>query len=466
MFTGKKAVVSGAILGALALTMCAVETQADFYLIRRIDLTPHFGPLGNNPITMTTDGTYAYVGGYRATADVGTIGILKINLSDPDDFTALEPGGTQLVGQFRYYGGLVYRDGILYALTDRPDGTLNNTNVRAIDVSTGALVPGFWGDFEDGAGIVYQPAILTQGPALGGLALDPGFGPTHDGTGISIMAYNSGRRGLIDFVEGKTIYDFAAAMIVADVTGSCTVADATSWRDHVYTPGGTVLTRRSNQVQRSVRTGANAIGGYTHLTDALNLDGTPRIDCGDGRPLQLRSSASIIGQNLESIPATSAGAEGSDLIIFNDRYNNTARSFADVVKIIDTNGVNLTATVQLLKADGSTLDTSTLPDGIGLYDFYYDAANDQLLLLDFTVRDLYVFSASAPTCNTPAQDADGDGDVDLADNEAFVDCLNGPNEFFWPFAFNQAACPCLDDDGDGDVDLKDFAAFQAAFDAI
>ncbi|HRX84422.1 MAG TPA: hypothetical protein P5572_05320, partial [Phycisphaerae bacterium] len=163
------------------------------------------------------------------------------------------------------------------------------------------------------------------------------------------------------------------------------------------------------------------------------------------------------------IPATSAGAEGQELIIFNDRYDGSTRSINDVVRVIDTNGVDLTATVQLLKADGSALDTTITPDGIGLYDFEYDPINDWLLVLDFTNRDLYVFSGAAPSCGVPVQDADNDGDVDLTDHARLVDCLRGPGTAWSPLAFDQAACVCLDADDDGDVDLRDWAQLQAAF---
>jgi hypothetical protein len=55
-------------------------------------------------------------------------------------------------------------------------------------------------------------------------------------------------------------------------------------------------------------------------------------------------------------------------------------------------------------------------------------------------------------------DADGDGDVDLADFAAFADYLLGPSAepplAGWQF---------FDVDTDGDVDLRDLAAWQNAF---
>ena len=54
-------------------------------------------------------------------------------------------------------------------------------------------------------------------------------------------------------------------------------------------------------------------------------------------------------------------------------------------------------------------------------------------------------------------DADGDGDVDVADYLQLVECFSGTAT---PIASD---CDVFDFDGDADVDLSDFVAFQAAF---
>ncbi|MGB9623428.1 MAG: hypothetical protein ACPMAQ_01065 [Phycisphaerae bacterium] len=69
-------------------------------------------------------------------------------------------------------------------------------------------------------------------------------------------------------------------------------------------------------------------------------------------------------------------------------------------------------------------------------------------------------------CFTPAQDTDGDGDVDLGDFSVFQNCFNGPNRpYKLPAGFNKD-CYCLDA-GDNpvvnDVDLSDFNTFQNCF---
>ncbi|MGB9623467.1 MAG: hypothetical protein ACPMAQ_01260 [Phycisphaerae bacterium] len=64
---------------------------------------------------------------------------------------------------------------------------------------------------------------------------------------------------------------------------------------------------------------------------------------------------------------------------------------------------------------------------------------------------------SFETSPTPADDFDGDGDVDLDDFSYFQGCFNGPNR---PIA---SGCDRMDFDADHDVDLADFGIFQGCF---
>jgi hypothetical protein len=89
----------------------------------------------------------------------------------------------------------------------------------------------------------------------------------------------------------------------------------------------------------------------------------------------------------------------------------------------------------------------------------YSPGNEQSTFIDSA--DL----TWVPNCHAPPQDADGDGDVDLADFSVFQACFNGPNRP-WPSLPNEAQCKCLDTEpagGDGDIDLADFGVFQGCF---
>jgi len=80
---------------------------------------------------------------------------------------------------------------------------------------------------------------------------------------------------------------------------------------------------------------------------------------------------------------------------------------------------------------------------------------------NFWYDDVRVLAARP--CNATLQDADGDGDVDLADFGVFQGCFNGPNRPWNTQSANAARCECFDREYDGDVDLSDFAAFQSCF---
>lgn len=70
----------------------------------------------------------------------------------------------------------------------------------------------------------------------------------------------------------------------------------------------------------------------------------------------------------------------------------------------------------------------------------------------------------ADECQLPG-DFDNDGDVDLADHAAFLECLDGPQVSPAPTEpLTPAQClVAFDQDADGDVDLADFAALALSF---
>jgi hypothetical protein len=405
----------------LAIVLAA-GAHADMYLVNRIDLNRWFGPLGTNPMCVTSDGTWAYIGGYNNTATTREIGVLKIRLdvTVPTDPNAPLPdpnaalvltGGAQTVDNWHYYGGIVYHNGVVYALCDRPQGTNDTSNLRALDATTGALVPSF-----GLGGILYQPGSdLGAGSSnyyIGGLAFDPGVGGVD--SGLSLLVSGSGRRMLLDPATGATLYGPNSnieprGMVIVDVVSTCTKPSLTNYRKHVYAPNGDIFFRHANQLAAARRSGGNACDAWPHMTDAYNLDGTNFVDCGDGKPVQMGVGTSQDGQFLGLIPATSPYSGGQDLIIFNDRPTNTPPTgqtwpFVTRIKVVqaglpaDPNGAGAlpSPAFNLLKADGTPLTAAEAPDGIGLYDFCY-TSNDLLLVLDFGARKLLVFGAPTAT---------------------------------------------------------------------
>jgi hypothetical protein len=101
------------------------------------------------------------------------------------------------------------------------------------------------------------------------------------------------------------------------------------------------------------------------------------------------------------------------------------------------------------------------------FDFNWETVADPVKSgATWSIDDLKITYTPVATssCNTPPQDADDDGDVDLTDFGAFQACFNGPNRAYSGPPENQARCACMDlDPDDGDVDLTDFGAFQTCF---
>jgi len=113
--------------------------------------------------------------------------------------------------------------------------------------------------------------------------------------------------------------------------------------------------------------------------------------------------------------------------------------------------VNVTSSSEL------TVDFDLSGAATGAYDVVVSTCATATAPEAFTVE-------AAPSCNTPPQDVDGDGDVDLTDFATFQLCFNGPNRPYPPPPVDQQKCACLDaDPDDGDVDLADFAVFQSCF---
>jgi hypothetical protein len=287
---------------------------------------------------------------------------------------------------------------------------------------------------------------------------------------------NSGRRTLLDPATGATLYGISIepppkGMIVADIFNGCTVAGLTNWRKHVWAANGDVFMRHANQVAGARRSGGNACDKWVHLTDAYNSDGTNFIDCGDGKPVQMVQFAEADGQFLGLIPATSTHTGGQDLVIFNDRPGNppsgTLWTFASRIKVVragipaDPNsaGALPDPAFQLLYSDGTPLTTAEVPDGIGLYDFFYVPSTDQLLILDFSARKLLVFgNMSTPTGACCALNGSCSTTTEAA-------CLAAGGKY----RGNGTSCstinicpPCVGDmNCDGVVDFKDINPFVA-----
>ncbi len=351
------AVLSVTVLAAaLALTGAA---GADFYLNNTIDLSPAFGQgsaLGTNALSVAFDGTNAYLGGYLQSNTAGTIGVAKVSgilLGETPVFSPLA-GSVISASALEGYNSLALGAGALFAGKDGANG--GGTKIVKVDPATGNPDGAF-----GASGILDNPGGRTR--MHGGMSFDPGF--AGEGSGVSHLEFNQGRRQLVDAATGAEIYGISGD----PSPGFIVFLESSSYRGHTFDPAtGDIYIRRQNDVQRSIRTGANSVTGTATIVDLVN-------------------AATIVGQNVGFI-AAGTGAGASNLIIFNSRTATEApQPFTDSVMLRNSDGT--AAAAQLLDAFGAPL---AIADGNGLYAFAYSGISDTLLIADYYNNALYVFT--------------------------------------------------------------------------
>lgn len=351
------AVLSGTVLAAALLL--SGTAGADFYLNNAIDLSAAFGPgsaLGTNALSVAFDGTDAYVGGYLESTAPGTIGVAKVSgilLGETPTFTSLA-GSVVSANALEGYNSLALGAGGLFAGKDGANG--GGTKIVKVDPASGNADAAF-----GASGILDNPGTRTR--MHGGMSFDPGFGG--QGTGVSHLEFNQGRRQLVDAATGAEIYGISGD----PAPGFIVFLESSSYRGHTFDPAtGDIYIRRQNDVQRSTRTGANSVTGTATIVDQTN-------------------AGTIVGQNVGFI-AAGTGAGASNLIIFNNRTATEApQPFADSVMLRNSDGTS--TAVQLLDAFGAPL---AMADGNGLYAFAYSGVSDTLLIADYYSNALYVFT--------------------------------------------------------------------------
>lgn len=349
-----------------ALVTLPMGASADFYLHRSINLSEAFGSgqaAGTSAYSLAYDGTSAYIGGYNASSDPGTVGIVKVDGLPLGQAlaTTLLPGSVISANGLEGYNSVVVGDaGGAAALFGGKDGAnAGGTLIVSLDPATGVLNAGF-----GTAGVLNNPGGRTR--IHGGIAFDPGFGGA--GAGVSHMEFGQGRRQLVDAATGAEVYG-----ITGDAApGFVVFLESSSYRDHIFDPAtGDMYLRRQNDVQRSIRSGENSVSSSITVADLTNAN-------------------AIVGQNVGFI-AAGAGAGAKDIVIFNDRQATTpGQAFFDQVFMVGTDGTAVDT--QLLGPNGELL--TLIEDGNGLYDFAFSSATGTLLISDFYNNQLYVFESS------------------------------------------------------------------------
>ncbi len=291
--------------------------------------------IGSNPSAIAWNGTDLYAAGFNQSGGTENVAIVQVSnaLTAPTFGTAF---GVQSAPNLRGYSGLDIDAASVAAAYD--NGGNDPNGIAAYDLAGTQL----WG---------------KTGRGGSGVGFDPGFpgGSAALGQGVGWATFGSGRRRLQNGTTGADIWDGTNGMVIFTAAG-------TFFRDMDYDDAtGDIWLREGNNVIHGVRSGDNSLSSLSIPFDPADED-------------------FIAVQNLAYV-----GLPSQEAIFFNDRASTAGgQAFADVVKAIDASGAELTV-------DWCGF---TAPDGVGAYDFSYDAASSTLAICDFTSRDVYVFAVS------------------------------------------------------------------------
>jgi hypothetical protein len=351
---------------------------------------PEVNPLyiGNNPLAIAWNGSKLYLSG------MDNSGLLEAGLIE-----VLNPTQTGIVptltaadfsprfGQLftdtasRGYIGLELKGNRLAAAFDA--GSARPESIQLFDTTNNTKV---WD---------LSAAGITNLRGGAGVNFDPGFNGAPGGQGVSFSAFSSGRRGLLNESNGSVVYGLAAP----DTLGMQWLTDppvpgGNIARDMAFDPvTGDIYVRRSNDIDKAVRSGDNATSTRTTIVNDPTSGSAP-----DNK----------LGQKIEFLGDTSEG----DLLIYNDSNTSAlTQTFSNVVKVVDTNGAAKTATFNLIGG----LTGADIANGAGIYDFDYDPSTNTLAIADFTNRNVHIFTVGSPVTAFNPGDFSGDGRVDGAD---------------------------------------------------
>jgi hypothetical protein len=396
--------VLGGVACVLGLGMAAsVHAQATIglYEISRFDLSLTANPtggafIGGNPIGVGYNGSKLYVAGLNSGTTTANVSIVEITNPSATGLnitpTYSSPfGAISTIGSAsRGYTGLSMKGSQLAAAYD--SGSNTPTAFQMFDASTNSFV---WSLANSGT----TTGNIGTSRGYGGPDFDPGYlGVSGSGSGLGWVTQGQGRRFLNDAATGAAIYTTTANVPVGAAQGMIinTVPTSTTWRDIAFDPAtGDMYTRVNNDVSRANRTGSNT---------NVSLTGT----AGQSTLIVNLTDANSVGSNLGYMNAVSSGTVGSfsnpysgDALIFNDRSLGGTQSWTNAIQIATTTGTTITPTWTFL--------TGTAPTGGTIYDFEWDSASQTLAVVDYTNRNVSIFSTAVPEPSTAAALAFGCG---------------------------------------------------------
>lgn len=389
------------VAAGLFATRAHAQATIGLYELARFDLSltsngSNAQFIGSNPIAVGWNGSKLYVAGNNGGASTVNTSIIEItnaatvmsNLAANGGFvtpTYSSPFGTFSTTTQNGYRGLSMKGNLLAAAWD--PGSNNVNGIQMFDASTNTRT---WNLTATGTNA--SNVGTTRGMA--GPDFDPGYlGNSGSGSGLGWFTQGVGRRLLNDSTSGTTMYSATANVPTGAAQGGIinTNPTSTTWRDMAFDPAtGDFYTRNQVGVARANRTGANSFVGPTSnvagQSDYIYINSGSATSNNVG--INIGFMNAVVSSNFNAFSNTYSG----DLLVFNDRASTAAgQSWTNVIKFTTTSGSAITPNYTFL----SNPATST-----AAYDFEWDSTTQTLAVLDYSNRNVSIFSTAVPEPST------------------------------------------------------------------